>query len=342
VPLLGIALSSGPAWGRGRISFGKGGDGLDRLTFKASGMPATALHPEAEGLSVSLSNVTGMVFSGSLPAGAMIPNVAQTRWRFSVKSGGGIQRALVSKKLLPDGKAKYTVKVKLGADLAAADPVRAGLAADVLAPMLVTFGVGPDSLASSTQWEPLRAGWRARSDELSARYFGSCKRVFATSECYLGSLDGLGGADQKCQSLADGAGLGGDFTAWLADAYDGPLVRLPHATVPYVLIDGSVVARDWDDLVDGEISTAVNLDEDGNPVLSRGDCGATVWTNTSTLGTPAVSDALEFACYEWTLSLFSRWGLVGEADATDARWTDRGTLAMQRCSTTARLYCFER
>jgi hypothetical protein len=340
--LLGIALWSGPTWARGRIAFGSGGGQPDRLTFKAIGVPATELEPQAEGVIVTLSNVTGAVLSESVAGGLLIPNAARTRWRFSTPRGDGIYRALVTKKMLADGKAKYTVKVKIDGDLAATDPVRAGIAADLLAPMLVTFGVGDDSLASSMPWEPLRAGWRTRSDTLRARYFGPAKRVFVTSECYLGSLEGLAGADQKCQSLANGSGIDGEFSAWLADAYDGPLVRLPHAAVPYVLVDGSVVARDWGDLTDGEVSTAVNLDESGNPVDGGGGCGAAVWTNTSTLGTPAVSDALEFACYEWTLSLFSRWGLLGDATATDGRWTDRGALAMQRCSSTARLYCFER
>jgi hypothetical protein len=77
--------------------------------------------------------------------------------------------------------------------------------------------------------------------------------------------------------------------------------------------------------------------DDGDRRLRRA-----LWTNTSVLGTPAVSDALELACYEWTLSLFSRWGLLGDATATDAAWTDGGAFGLQRCSASARLYCFER
>jgi hypothetical protein len=232
------------------------------------------------------------------------------------------------------------VKVRVDADLAAADPARSGIAVELLAPMVVAVSVGDDTLSAATSWEPLQAGWRTRLDELASRYFGAAKRVFATSDCYLGSLGGLSGADAACQSLADAAGFAGIFTAWIADAYDGPSIRLPHASEPYVLTDGSVVARDWGDLVDGEIATPIGLDETATPVT--GDCGSRVWTNTSVLGTPAVSDALEFACYEWTLSLFSRWGLHGDATATDAAWTDGGAFGLQRCSSSARLYCFER
>jgi hypothetical protein len=342
VALLAVALPAAPAWARGKISFGSSGDNPDRMKFKARGVAATGLEPDIEGMGVALSNVTGTVFSESLEPGELVPNAARTRWRFSRQRDGGIYKGIVVKKLRTDGTPTYSVKVQLDADLGATDPVSVGIAADLLAPMVFTLSVGDDVLSSSAHWEPLRSGWRTRSDELATRYLGPSKRVFVTSACYLGSLEGVGGADAKCQSLADAAGLAGTFTAWLADAHDGPAVRLPHASVPYVLVDTSVIARDWSDLVDGEIWTPVGLDETGSAAANSGDCGVSVWTNTSTLGTPAISDALEFACYEWTLSLFSRWGLLGNAAETDARWTDGGALALQRCSSTARLYCFER
>jgi len=146
----------------------------------------------------------------------------------------------------------YSLKVRVEADLAAADPARSGIAVELLAPMVMAVSIGDDTLSAAASWEPSRAGWRTRLDELASRYFGAAKRVFVTSHCYLGSLGGLSGADAACQSLADAAGLAGTFAAWISDAYDGPSVRLPHASVPYVLTDGAVVARDWGDLVDGD------------------------------------------------------------------------------------------
>jgi hypothetical protein len=107
-------------------------------------------------------------------------------------------------------------------------------------------------------------------------------------------------------------------------------------------MDGAVIAHDWEDLVDGEIATSIHLDEAGGSLGDGGGCGTTVWTNTTALGTPAINDGLEFSCYEWTLSLFSRRGLFGDAMATDATWTDGGVLGFQSCSLPARLYCFER
>jgi len=310
------------------------------MTFKAGGAPATALHPDLDGLSVSLANLTGTVFSETLPASAFVRNAAGTRWRISAVRDGGIYDFSLVKRVRTDGTTIYAAKVRLDADLSAADPSRSNLALEALAWMTLSVSSGDDTLTAAGPWEPLRTGWRTRDDELAAGYVGPARRVFVSSACYPGSLGGLGGADEKCQSLADDAGLGGAFTAWLSDAYDGPAVRLPHASVPFVLVDASVIARDWDDLVDGAIARPILLDEAGTTV--DGDCGARVWTNTSPIGLAAVSDALEFACYEWTLALFSRWGLLGDATATDATWTDGGALAMQRCSSTARLYCFER
>ena len=42
--------------------------------------------------------------------------------------------------------------------------------------------------------------------------------VFVTSETYTGNLGGVAGADDKCQALADQAGLPGVYMAWIADS----------------------------------------------------------------------------------------------------------------------------
>jgi len=338
--VLGVLLVTAPTWARGKISFPSKVGRLDRMIFKARGVAATAMTPDEETVGVTLSNAAGEVFAETLAVGALLANTARTRWRYSAPRDGGIYDIVVSTKPRTDESTAYSVKIRLEADISATDPARSGTAAELLAQMALAVRVGDDSFVASAAWEPLRSGWRTRLRDFASRYHGPAKRVFVTSACHLGSLGALGGADASCQVAADGGGLAGTFTAWLSDAHDGPSVRMPHASVPYVLVDGSVVARHWDDLVDGEIATPIGLDETGARVT--GDCGSRVWTNTSAVGTPAVSDALEFACYEWTLSLFSRWGLVGDSTATGADWTDGGPLGLQRCSSSARLYCFER
>lgn len=338
--VLGVLLATAPAWARGKIVFSSKAGNLDRMTLKASGVAATAIAPDEETLGLTLSNVTGEVFAETLAGGTLSANAAGTRWRYSAPRDGGIYDIVVSAKRRAEEPSAYSVKVRLEADLSATDPAVTGEAAELLAQMTLAVRVGDDSFVASDAWEPLRNGWRTRLRDFAARYDGTSKRVFVTSTCHLGSLGGLGGADAMCQVAAADAGLSGTFTAWLSDAHDGPAVRLSHESVPYVLVDSSVVARDWEDLVDGEITTPINFDETGTPVT--GDCGSRVWTNTSAVGTPAVSDALEFACYEWTLSLFSRWGLLGDAMTTGPGWTDGGAFGLQRCSSTARLYCVER
>ena len=47
---------------------------------------------------------------------------------------------------------------------------------------------------------------------------GASAYVFVTSQTFTGNLGGIAGADQKCQDLADAAGLPGIYKAWLADS----------------------------------------------------------------------------------------------------------------------------
>ena len=76
------------------------------------------------------------------------------------------------------------------------------------------------------------------------------KRVFVTSTRYTGDLGGIPGADEKCQSHADAAGLAGTFLAWISDGVDSPATRFARSAEPYVRTDGTKIAEDWDDLVD--------------------------------------------------------------------------------------------
>jgi hypothetical protein len=335
-------MAAHDASAKGKMVFRPGGGRPDRMAFKARGVAASEMSPDGESWSVGVVNDFGSVFEQALPVGALVPARTGTRWKYSAARGAGIHTLVVIQKTGKDGALVVSIRMKLEADLAAADPLRSGATESALASMVVTVGAGDDVLVASSTWGRARNGWRDRSTHMLPRYFGPAKRVFVSSECHPGSLGGLGGADATCQTLADAAGVGGEFRAWLADAYDGPSDRLSHATDPYVLLDGSVVARDWTDLVDGSIATAIRLDEHGVVVQNDSTCGTAVWTNVSSSGGPAMTDALEFACYEWTLALFSRWGVRGDVMATDEMWTDGGALSLRRCSLPARVYCFER
>ena len=95
------------------------------------------------------------------------------------------------------------------------------------------------------------------------------KNIFVTSQRHDGNFGGITGADTFCQGLATSAGLSGTYLAWLSDTTTSPSARFAQANVPYRLVDGTTIANDWADLVDGSIQNPINLDEYGNaaPVL---------------------------------------------------------------------------
>src|SRR5262249_60557677 len=85
----------------------------------------------------------------------------------------------------------------------------------------------------------------------------SGKLVFVSSTTYTGNLGGLSGADAKCQSLATSAGHAGTFKAWLSDDVTDAKSRLTHSTMPYVLVDGTIVATGFTDLTSGTLRHAI-------------------------------------------------------------------------------------
>lgn len=158
----------------------------------------------------------------------------------------------------------------------------------------------------------------------------TAKRAFVSSTTSNGNLGGLAGADSICQSAADAAGLLGAYKAWLSDSATYAGDRLTHATVPYVLVDGTKVADNWSDLaVDGSLDHAINQDEHGASVPP----GNFVWTGT-VLGGDHSS-----VCGNWLSAASNIQGLVGVANETGFAWSSAFN---QFCNTpTLRLYCIE-
>lgn len=160
---------------------------------------------------------------------------------------------------------------------------------------------------------------------------GGCaaaRRVFVTSTGQTGDLGGTAGADAKCAALATAAGLGGTWRAWLSSD-TGARNVLEHATEPYRLLDGTLVATDWDDLIDGTIAAPINLDER----RSRVDA-VEVWTGTKSDGSGA-----DNRCGNFGRGDDEATGRVGHTDAVTSAWT---SVYDQFCDRTdPRLYCFE-
>jgi len=174
------------------------------------------------------------------------------------------------------------------------------------------------------------------------------RRVFLTSELYTGDLGGLLGADLKCQALADAAGLGGTYKAWLSAPNMSAAERLTHIGKPYVLVDGTtVIADDWADLTDGGLDHGITLTQFGTPFPQGGEpsCsvqtyGITTWTATKKDGsfqenpwTPG-----QGACFGWTSAAPNAGSSAGCSGYLDSAWT---FMSAPMCPSAHALYCFE-
>jgi hypothetical protein len=162
---------------------------------------------------------------------------------------------------------------------------------------------------------------------------GACqtgKRVFVTKNPVDADFGGAVAGDALCQGFANAQGLGGSWKSWTSDGVSSPATRFTHATVPYRLIDGTLVANNWTDLVDATIQHAIDMAQDGTTV------GASkVWTGTKPDGTSKAKH-----CVAWTQKTSTFDAEVGSNNATNATWTDLG--GSETCDgNNIRLYCFE-
>jgi len=166
--------------------------------------------------------------------------------------------------------------------------------------------------------------------------------VFTTSAAYMGNLGGLSGADQKCQTLASGK-LTGTFKAWLSDSNTSAATRLTtHGVLPYVLVDGTVVANDWTDLTSGSLQHMIDLDESGNQVATADTCsgfgGHYVWTDSNDDG--SIFNTAQ-SCQNWTSLASTDNGSTGSASLNQATSFWSNWCNLQSCNTPASLYCVQ-
>ena len=87
--------------------------------------------------------------------------------------------------------------------------------------------------------------------------------LIVTESTQRGDVGGPEGADAICAGEAAAAGIDGEFKAWLSVTGTPVGDRLTQSTVPYVLPDGTRIADDWNDLVDGSIQAPINVDAMG-------------------------------------------------------------------------------
>ncbi len=139
-------------------------------------------------------------------------------------------------------------------------------------------------------------------------------RIFVTSELYMGDLGGLAGADTKCQSLADKAGLTGTFKAWLGTFEVPPTTRLYHSPGRYKRVDGVVVADSFEQLMNGPLYAQVTIAETGESIdkldLNKDDYWmyTTFWSGEADKKHKFDDNQGDANCADWTSSSAEHMG----------------------------------
>jgi hypothetical protein len=153
------------------------------------------------------------------------------------------------------------------------------------------------------------------------------KRVFHTTGTLAGNFGGHTAADNLCQTEATSAGFGGTWYAWISTSTESASAHLAHASVPYKMVDGTLIAADWLALVTSGVAHDITLTATGAPASGA------VWTGTDASGNPATGDM----CADWSTTSSSSYGEVG--CITTSAWT---SCVAGLCSGgAAGVYCFE-
>jgi hypothetical protein len=186
---------------------------------------------------------------------------------------------------------------------------------------------------------------------------GSCQPgalSFVSTSKSNAALGGPRGADATCANLAATAGLGGYWFSWTSDSCTSPFERFEKSTLPYRLVDGTLVSSSWTRLTmdpppAGEpvLYHPIDIDENGDRVATKTQCGEStnpaagcnVWTNTTVYGHVAALGSND-GCSGLTTDDSSLAGLaVGNISSGFTTWTREKTFACSNSN--ARIYCFE-
>ncbi len=175
------------------------------------------------------------------------------------------------------------------------------------------------------------------------------KRVFVSSTKYKGDIGGIEAATAVCIDLAQHAGLGGDWMAFLSVPEDEAIERIVDVGPWYLINQTTLVAANKAQLVSSDLTPhldhAINMTEQGSVLeCNEGDlmalyneCG--VWTGSFANGVGHETRH----CQEWTVASSiggdSGLGMVGVAEFPNAGWLNEG--AYSDCGSERRLYCFE-
>ena len=170
----------------------------------------------------------------------------------------------------------------------------------------------------------------------SAADSGRRYRVFVTSALYDGLEAGAGSI--RCQELAEKAGLGGKWKAWLAASSSvGPISKIQGG--PWWTLDRSKPALNVVEALDGGgVIYTPTMSIDWTETGATAGSPEESWTGAHADGGSAGGG--DSTCSVWTVNDASagRSGVVGFRTANVPGWTNGG---VRNCSTKLHLYCFE-
>jgi hypothetical protein len=149
--------------------------------------------------------------------------------------------------------------------------------------------------------------------------------AFVTSTVHTGKLSGLAGADQICATVAAEGGLDGRFVAWLSTDDTTAVSRIAGSR-GWVLVDGTPIADQPEDLEAGAILSPLVLDEYGADTRVT---SPVAWTGS----------AARQNCGSWTQAESLASGRVGDLRIGGRGFIDAGTDAT--CNTPLPLICLE-
>ncbi len=167
-------------------------------------------------------------------------------------------------------------------------------------------------------------------------------RVFVTSSPVpprFGPNGGAPSADLICQMAALPLAGPAMWRAWTSDSTTSPKTRFMTPDGPYIQPNGTPVADNWADLIDGTLLHAIDEDELGGTALD-----VDVWTGTSPDGTVSMAQSPQGGtitnCADWTtITSDVDFAAVGRSSSPDLGWTE-GPMPSS-CLQSAHLYCFE-
>lgn len=158
----------------------------------------------------------------------------------------------------------------------------------------------------------------------------SSKTVFVTSQTYQANFGGATGANAICALAATSGSLSGTYKAWVSTSTSSPSSTFTHSSDPYRLVDKTLVASNYTQLVSGALSHSIDEDENGTIVTAQ-----PVWTQTASDGTKSNG---VLGCTDFEANGVSDEANSGSTDKIDATWTWR---SQYTCDYKLAIYCFE-